>query len=1172
MKKVALFIVSLILFFGVLFIAEAGLPAPSLSSSGSIVTAGDSFTLSWAIPAEIPENTVIYYQLYLTNKDGQTKKSITNTTKETSYKIFTEKAYWSSETRYYKVYARGTSIENNGWSNIIAIKIKPRVPQLSTSAVSAFPDEEYILSWTSIPNAKRYYLYESQDPSFSSYTKIKEGCFWGCDKKKIRSQSSEGTYYYKVKACKFTGLSYKCSSNSSNIVSVTVAKGQGETVTPPSFSPLNFSINSGDSFTLKWDTPSEIPGQTTYKLCSTDANGQKCDNLIKTDKISYAVSTKPIYWSKETKYYKVLAIVRGVESGWSRVATIDIKPIAPVFKIKTSKINPAQYKEKVNVGSGKSYTLSWNAISETGYYQLIIKNSDTNQQQFLGLSVNLTQKSYSYKTFSNKNYCYKLRALKTSGESTAWSKEICVKITPATLTFTAPQTVTSNEKFTIKWTCSDCPKVEKYIFYEDSDSSFNSANTQTFQCYQVSWGWGGYTKKKIQCEEAKSRRHRLPGAYFYKVEACDDEENCFVLLPSANFITIQAPQFAISPKSIKAGNSYKVSWSKISGAQKYELATGKISGECPDKNCQIGTAALTSAKFTPFYFPIISKAVNFYHMLRIDYGGGEYSIWSGEKKVEVKPNTPSPLTINPNSVASGEKFVLKWLIVPRADKYEICYSEKKGDCQKAGSDAVNNVYPKETFKKSSNGKQYLFSRTKTSFIGKTFYYQIQAIGTKPSTGEEVKSPWSNESSVTLKGVEVGLTPNSPFYFLDGLLEKTRLLFTVNPEKKANLAMNYAQEKLAEAEAMSIKNKPKGINKASGHYEKYINLAIDKIGQIKDETKKEELVIKANKNIIEQQVGLSELKKQVSEDNKESVQSALEISVKVLERGLKIIPEKDIELESMVPLDAPTKVEIPKAEDKEIRITPGIPKELSEPEPEPAAPEGGEPRPEDPGREPEPEPEPECTSNIDCNDNKVCTKDICTNNSCQHQCLTDQGCDDGNVLTINDICKQQAGKCICKGETVKCYNDNNCNDNNACTVDTCHNSRTTDAYCGHAVIDSCDNNDGCCPETCNSTNDNDCNPVCGNEICETGETYSNCSSDCEEPEPESEIECCPETEDADCEDDNPCTDWICEAEYGDDWEIIRSHCELYYTTTECYQSSDGCCPEGCTHATDPDCAE
>jgi nucleoside-specific outer membrane channel protein Tsx len=48
----------------------------------------------------------------------------------------------------------------------------------------------------------------------------------------------------------------------------------------------------------------------------------------------------------------------------------------------------------------------------------------------------------------------------------------------------------------------------------------------------------------------------------------------------------------------------------------------------------------------------------------------------------------------------------------------------------------------------------------------------------------------------------GVKPGSFFYFFDTTFENIGLFFTFNPEKKAKKALEYADERLAEAEAVA----------------------------------------------------------------------------------------------------------------------------------------------------------------------------------------------------------------------------------------------------------------------------------------------------------------------------------------------------------------------------------
>jgi hypothetical protein len=97
--------------------------------------------------------------------------------------------------------------------------------------------------------------------------------------------------------------------------------------------------------------------------------------------------------------------------------------------------------------------------------------------------------------------------------------------------------------------------------------------------------------------------------------------------------------------------------------------------------------------------------------------------------------------------------------------------------------------------------------------------------------------------------------------------------------------------------------------------------------------------------------------------------------------------------------------------------------------------------------------------------------------------------------------------------------------------------------------ACVPGDGCCPAACNSTTDSDCNPKCGNNVVESGET-------CDPPS-----SC--QSRQAACKDDNS----TLRRPSGD-----PAKCTFVCTESArtCAAGSDGVCPPGCTPANDPDC--
>lgn len=76
--------------------------------------------------------------------------------------------------------------------------------------------------------------------------------------------------------------------------------------------------------------------------------------------------------------------------------------------------------------------------------------------------------------------------------------------------------------------------------------------------------------------------------------------------------------------------------------------------------------------------------------------------------------------------------------------------------------------------------------------------------------------------------EAGITPDSPLYIFDGLLEKLSLMFTFNQEKKAAKEMLYAEEKLVEVKAMLQKQKMQGLEVGLRNYEKLMSQVQEKL--------------------------------------------------------------------------------------------------------------------------------------------------------------------------------------------------------------------------------------------------------------------------------------------------------------------------------------------------------
>ena len=121
--------------------------------------------------------------------------------------------------------------------------------------------------------------------------------------------------------------------------------------------------------------------------------------------------------------------------------------------------------------------------------------------------------------------------------------------------------------------------------------------------------------------------------------------------------------------------------------------------------------------------------------------------------------------------------------------------------------------------------------------------------------------------------------------------------------------------------------------------------------------------------------------------------------------------------------------------------------------------------------------------LNCNDGNSCTDDLCEPaTGCQYV-PNDDGCQDGSICTVGDICSE--GECLA-GKALEC------DDDNPCTDDTC-------------------NPESGCVHTPNQGECTDYNPCTSGDHCEAGK--------------------CVPTQMLDCDDGNLCTDDTCDAQLG-----------------------------------------
>ena len=163
----------------------------------------------------------------------------------------------------------------------------------------------------------------------------------------------------------------------------------------------------------------------------------------------------------------------------------------------------------------------------------------------------------------------------------------------------------------------------------------------------------------------------------------------------------------------------------------------------------------------------------------------------------------------------------------------------------------------------------------------------------------------------------GLKPGSFFYFFDTTFENISLFFTFDSENKAKKALGYADERLAEIEAIAEEKNPNAVKMAIANYESNIALATEKSKDVKDKGQAESLLTLIEDNSSKNQEVLAAVLIKVPEEAREAITQAIEASRKGQEEATKQIAELRGEVEKLkqevAELKAKNEAETAKAE-------------------------------------------------------------------------------------------------------------------------------------------------------------------------------------------------------------------------------------------------------------------
>ncbi len=128
-----------------------------------------------------------------------------------------------------------------------------------------------------------------------------------------------------------------------------------------------------------------------------------------------------------------------------------------------------------------------------------------------------------------------------------------------------------------------------------------------------------------------------------------------------------------------------------------------------------------------------------------------------------------------------------------------------------------------------------------------------------------------------------------------------------------------------------------------------------------------------------------------------------------------------------------------------------------------------------------------TCRAECTDTLIDTTDDGTDGCCPEGATTatDSNCSAECGNGVRDT-GERCDTAIPAGEPDACPVLADCDDGDPCTRDRLANAGNCRARCRTTAVTAPTDDDMCCPAGANETNDNDCAPVCGNNVRETGE--------------------------------------------------------------------------------------
>lgn len=149
----------------------------------------------------------------------------------------------------------------------------------------------------------------------------------------------------------------------------------------------------------------------------------------------------------------------------------------------------------------------------------------------------------------------------------------------------------------------------------------------------------------------------------------------------------------------------------------------------------------------------------------------------------------------------------------------------------------------------------------------------------------------------------GITPDSPFYFLDTWGKNIGLLFAFGPEAKARKALEYAEERLAEAQAMAIKNRIREVEQAANGYNEFLTIVAERTEEARQQGVSDNISEKVALATSKHLSVLDRVKETVPEQAREAIAQAREASINGQQNALRALARERLERAAEINLAA-----------------------------------------------------------------------------------------------------------------------------------------------------------------------------------------------------------------------------------------------------------------------------